>query len=125
MSRAPALYCTNRKFSYTRLHRPQPGWLTCKITNVIYCITCKKCKMQYIGQTGRDIGIRIYEHVRSVAHPNKTHCPVGKHFAKKDHKTSDLMFSVVQWIQRDPISSKSYRLQQEDFWICHLDRSIH
>ena len=80
--------------------------------------------MQYIGQTSRDIGIRIYEHTYSVAHPTKTSCPVGKHFAKRDHKTSDLMFAIVQWIQADPISSKSYRLKQEDFWIWSF-RSLH
>ncbi len=28
------------------------GNVTCKSNNLVYCITCKMCKKQYVGQTG-------------------------------------------------------------------------
>ena len=35
---------------------------TCESTNVVYCISCKKCKFQYIGKTERELKLRIAEH---------------------------------------------------------------
>ena len=35
---------------------------TCESNNVVYCISCKKCKVQYIGKTERELKLRIAEH---------------------------------------------------------------
>lgn len=40
--------------------------ITCETKSVIYLITCKKCKKQYVGSTERQAKDRIDEHVRDV-----------------------------------------------------------
>ena len=39
------------------------GTFNCKTRNVVYCITCEKCKLQYIGQTTRSLDERVREHI--------------------------------------------------------------
>ena len=39
------------------------GTFNCKTRNVVYCITCEKCKLQYIGQTTRSLNERVREHI--------------------------------------------------------------
>jgi len=124
ISRTPALHCSRRNKDFSKLPRPRPAWITCKITNVIYCITCRKCNIQYIGQTSREFGQRIYEHVYSVAHPTTKRTPVSGHFSKNGHTSSDLKFSVVEWIKGDPSSTKPLRLKREDHWIWSF-RTLH
>ena len=35
---------------------------TCKTSNVVYCITCKFCNKQYIGETKKQLNTRISGH---------------------------------------------------------------
>ncbi len=46
-------------------------FLDCKTTNVIYLITCKKCKLQYVGETIQLLRERIGKHASSFKHPEK------------------------------------------------------
>ena len=39
---------------------------TCETSNVVYCISCKKCNIQYIGKTERELKERIGEHRGSI-----------------------------------------------------------
>ena len=39
------------------------GTFNCKTRNVVYCIKCEKCKLQYIGQTTRSLDERVREHI--------------------------------------------------------------
>ena len=39
------------------------GEFNCITTGVVYLITCDKCKIQYVGQTGRSFHDRIREHI--------------------------------------------------------------
>jgi hypothetical protein len=34
---------------------PKPLFISCEMSNVIYLITCKKCGIQYVGETGRKL----------------------------------------------------------------------
>ena len=115
LSKDDNTYCTKRQLCFTNLKVPTRPYLTCKICNVIYCITCKKCKKQYIGQSSREIWHRMYEHQYSVRTLKDT--PVSKHFRSKDHSASDMAFSLVEWINKDPKFSDSLRLQRENYWI--------
>ena len=36
--------------------------VTCKTSNVIYCITCKKCSQKYVGETSKELGQRFAQH---------------------------------------------------------------
>ena len=44
--------------------------ITCKTSNVIYCLTCKKCKAQYIGETNNEIHTRQAGHLRDIREGN-------------------------------------------------------
>ena len=66
---------------------------SCTTSNLVYLITCRACTLVYIGETGRRLGDRFCEHLRSVK--KKTDLPVAKHFCSPGHTTED-MVSVVR-----------------------------
>ena len=58
----------------------------CKTENVIYLVTCRKCKLQYVGETVQLLRGRIGQHSNSIDNPNKDHhCRI-----LVDHFTSGL-----------------------------------
>ncbi|KAL9976615.1 hypothetical protein ACROYT_G013937 [Oculina patagonica] len=67
---------------------------SCTTSNIVYIITCRACTMSYIGETGRRLGDRFCEHLRSVE--RKADLPVAKHFSSPGHTTDDMMVSVVR-----------------------------
>ena len=114
ISKKDHIVCTRTKFSFNMLPRPTKGYYTCKLSNIIYCITCSKCSKQYIGQSSRALHHRIYEHKYSVLNPLTVKTSVSKHFTSKCDGVKDMVFSVVEWIPKDPVSSKSFRLFKPD-----------
>ncbi|XP_078354461.1 uncharacterized protein LOC144639077 [Oculina patagonica] len=66
---------------------------SCTTSNIVYIITCRACTMSCIGETGRRLGDRFCEHLRSVE--RKADLPVAKHFSSPGHTTYDMMVSVV------------------------------
>ena len=44
--------------------------MTCKSTNLIYMIECKRCKKEYIGETKRTIRERFTEHRQATNNPS-------------------------------------------------------
>ena len=109
---------------FERLSIPTVGYLTCQIPHVIYCITCKKCNHQYVGQTSRKLRDRMYEHKRSITNPKVEPTPVSRHFSQKGHNVNHLRFQVLEWIQSDPKTSYTHRLRRENFWIWSL-KTLH
>ena len=53
--------------------------LTCKSSNVIYCVTCKKCRDQYIGETDQELHCRQRGHLSDIRN-NKQGIPYVEHF---------------------------------------------
>jgi hypothetical protein len=56
-----------------------PKKVTCETCNVIYCLQCKQCGLQYIGETKRSFRIRVSEHLGDIRN-KRNHKPVAKHF---------------------------------------------
>ena len=54
--------------------------LSCASTDVIYLITCKKCKAQYLGQTHQKCANRINSQKYNIAHFPDTLTNVSDHF---------------------------------------------
>ena len=52
--------------------------ITCKSHNVIYCVTCKKCSSQYIGETEQELHARQRGHLSDIK-SNKD-LPYVRHF---------------------------------------------
>ena len=61
---------------------------TCQISNLIYCISCRRCQALYIGETGRTLRERFGEHLRSVT-KNMPGFPVAEHFNNHGHSLYD------------------------------------
>ena len=57
----------------------------CTSNNLVYCINCKKCGKQYIGQTKNTLKTRFQSHFYLIKHQKNEH-EVPRHFNMKGHK---------------------------------------
>lgn len=90
--------------------------VTCESSNVIYCIFCNKqgCdKIMYIGETERQLKVRIREHISYVHNLNIT-TPTGFHFNLPNHSIQDMK---VQVIEKCKETSTVYRKIREQRFI--------
>ncbi len=88
--------------------------LTCYAANVIYAITCKKCKKQYVGETGRAFRTRIYEHYRKIKNKESGTFLV-EHFNSVGHSVEDMEVTILEKCQDS--TTETVRRNKEDFWI--------
>ena len=58
--------------------------LTCKTTDIIYLIICTRCQARYIGETGRSLAHRMWEHRHNIMTNNGK--GLADHFNRKDHQ---------------------------------------
>ena len=61
----------------------------CTSSHLIYCISCSRCGMLYIKETGRCLRTRFGEHRRAVT-SNDANQPVARHFDNGSHCVSDM-----------------------------------
>ena len=54
----------------------------CQTKKLIYCVECKKCSQQYIGETKRSLQDRFSDHLGYVRN-KKLHKATGQHFTQK------------------------------------------
>ena len=107
-------------FSTGRTHRLRlPITATCDSEYAVYCLTCTKCGLQYVGQAQK-FRIRVNNH-RSVINRNEVidhGCRVlYEHFAQSDHSVDDVRFSILELSKRNKASLDS----AERKWIGLLD----
>jgi hypothetical protein len=107
--------------------------VTCNSSNLVYCICCKKCGQQYVGETSRKISERIGEHLLNIRHlsshnknplykipPSFVPHNVGLHFSQNNHNgTKDVRVKILDFINFHPASprAKTTRLRIEKKWI--------
>ena len=58
--------------------------ITCNTKNLVYLISCKKCGLQYVGDTENTLHMRMKRH-RSDIKTRKTEKPVAAHIFQPDH----------------------------------------
>ncbi|CAG2212664.1 unnamed protein product [Mytilus edulis] len=92
----------------------------CNTPNIIYMITCKSCKQQYVGKSKRPFKARLGEHLRYVK--NKSLEPTGKHFNQTGHNIHHMSFEIIEVLWNDPNDHTSdvLRSKREDYWILQL-----
>ena len=98
--------------------------ISCRSSNLIYCASCKKCGLQYVGQTLRRVKDRFGGHFYDIELADDTKS-VSKHFSSENHNGRfDLEISVLEFIKKPPRSeaSKIIRDRVERRWI-HLLRT--
>ena len=90
---------------------------TCKTRNLVYLIQCRKCGLQYVGETANPLHIRMNGH-RSDIHTQKTDKPVAAHFNLPDHTLDDLQVMGIKKIHNN---DTEWRKHRESYWIFTLD----
>ena len=70
------------------------GTFNCKTRNVVYCITCEQCKLQYIVQTTRSLDERVREHIGYIRN-HHTNQPTGEYFNLPGRELYHLKVSVL------------------------------
>ena len=92
---------------------------TCLSSNLIYCISCSKCGLLYIGETGRSLRIRFGEHRRSVINHDNTK-PVARHFTSGNHCVSDMKIRALC-----PISGSNDSRKRQEMRLIHSLGTLH
>ena len=96
----------------------------CQSSNLIYCIECKKCKIQYVGETSRRLMDRFQGHFSTIKNKRgENKSLIHDHFNQKGHNsTSDLSIFILDFIHMAPKTTraKSLRLTIEQNWIHRL-----
>ena len=75
--------------------------ITCTDKNVIYCIQCTKCNMQYVGKTTSKFKDRATAHRFSVG--NQKSCPISDHFNLPGHSKNNMFFFAFEKVLKDDL----------------------
>lgn len=87
--------------------------LTCSSSNIVYLITCNKCKKQYVGETGRTLRERMTDHRSAIKLNKKT--PIGIHFNEINHSHLDIKIVAIEAI-KTLSNAESIRKKREQIW---------
>ena len=88
--------------------------LDCQSSYTVYIITCKKCGLQYTGETSQTTNKRLRAHVSTIN--TKKDTPVANHFNNRGHSKEDISLTIV-----DQEFRKNRRLRLEESWMLILD----
>ena len=91
----PALMTTDRFTSHcTGKTYTLRSSATCKSKDVVYLIQCKRCGLQYVGETEQALNERLNSHRSDIKRKNIDK-PVAAHFNKPGHSSTDLAVMVI------------------------------
>ena len=85
----------------------------CSTKNIIYLITCTKCKKQYVGKTTKTLRERVNHHRTSIFTKQKRY--LSLHFNLPLHSVANLSVQII-----DSTNSTSELDSLESFWIYKL-----
>ena len=91
---------------------------SCTSQNVIYLVECKRCNMQYIGQTNQQVSRRMNSHRFDInTYDGQGYATnVALHFNSDSHSVDDFRFVPI-----DVVNNEMDRLCKETYWIHKLD----
>ena len=72
--------------------------VTCFTSNIIYLITCRRCLMQYVGESKRRLKDRLAEHQGYVRDKDLTKA-TGQHFNSRGHSIYDMQITILEHVQ--------------------------
>lgn len=96
--------------------------VSCKSSNLVYCLECTRCHTQYVGQTERKLMARACDHFAKITH-SKLDTDMGKHFCNPPHQgLDDVRLYVLDFIHCYPQSATAEKLRDfiETRWIHRL-----
>ena len=68
--------------------------MNCNTTNVIYLISCKKCGVQYVGETSQKLRSRLNNHRNRLR--MLTNLYLYKHFSSDGHSEDDVLIMPIE-----------------------------
>ena len=96
--------------------------MDCTTENIVYLITCRKCGIQYVGETGQKLRSRINNHRNRLR--KMTNLYLYNHFYSDGHTEDDINIMPIEKITSDGAASSSRRLEREDYWCRELDDKV-
>ena len=89
---------TNYTFFTTNEARKITDSISCQSKNLISLIEGKRCHLQYIGETKRQLSERFGEHRRSILNHQQptTTTPVSLHFNQAGHSINDVRLIPIE-----------------------------
>ena len=66
-----------------------------KTSNIIYLIQCRKCGLQFVGETRQPLLDRMTSHHFDIVHCQTDISPVAAHFTSKHHSVTDLSVIII------------------------------
>ena len=100
--------------------------VSCQSLNLVYCITCKRCGIQYVGQTKRRLMDPFQDHFYKIGR-NVPNSDIGAHFNSNGHMgLEDVEIFIVDFIHCSPESERARKLRHmiEKNWIFRLRTQI-
>ena len=93
--------------------------LNCKSKNIIYLITCKKCNIQYVGETTTPMRERVNKH-RATIKKHEKDLHIVRHFSTCC-SIDDLTIQPIEYINdEDGDKSGALRRYREKYWMNEL-----
>ena len=104
--------------------------LHCDSSNVVYLVTCRICKLQYVGETSRAANIRWQEHLYKIRKEDKGQLIYSHFNCDEAHRNTPiedrLKFQIIEKIKcndlppTDTVSIRKRRVERELYWISKL-----
>ena len=99
--------------------------VSCCSSNLVYCVTCKRCGKQYVGQTMLRLKDRFVKHFYDISRADSQKS-LGHHFSGAGHEgIQDVTIHVLEFVRMPPHSESAKRVcdRVERRWI-HLLRCL-
>ena len=75
---------------------------TARVNTSYTLVECTKCKLQYVGEAGTELNLRINNHRKDVLQLNAI--PVDRHFAQRDPDfNTDPKFIIIEQLQNTKV----------------------
>ena len=91
--------------------------VSCNSCNVIYLLECQRCRLRYIGTTGRQLKFRLAEH-RGYITNQDVNTATGAHHNLPGHSMADLKVTILEQTKS---SDEDYRMERENFFVRKFD----
>ena len=72
--------------------------VNCQSSNIVYCISCLHCNMQYIGETGNTLAKRFGQH-KGYVRNRQLEQATGFHFNQRGHNMADMKVTILEKIR--------------------------
>ena len=104
----------------TRATYPIPTNVDCMRSNLVYLISCRVCKQQYVGETKRTLKTRIKEHLADIRHHRQK--PVAIHFNTHSEGGEAVIPNILELVKlkEDEHMTTIFRRERERFWMYRL-----